>query len=75
MKICENPQTLLDIFLNYDCNLSVVSIFERIVNVCARVAQGGRIDNSGNVPEDGNWTKSNPVSKNIGIMNGFGIFK
>ncbi|KAJ3206765.1 Brefeldin A-inhibited guanine nucleotide-exchange protein 2, partial [Dinochytrium kinnereticum] len=40
LKICENPQTLVDLYLNYDCDLSAVSIFERIVSVCARVAQG-----------------------------------
>ncbi|KAJ3386305.1 Brefeldin A-inhibited guanine nucleotide-exchange protein 2 [Lobulomyces angularis] len=55
LKICENPQTLLDIFINYDCNLSVVSIFERIVNVCAKCSQGGQ---GVAVPDDGNWTQN-----------------
>ncbi|KND04045.1 hypothetical protein, variant [Spizellomyces punctatus DAOM BR117] len=40
LKICENPQTLADMYLNYDCDIAMVSIFERIVNVCSRVAQG-----------------------------------
>ncbi|KAI8846695.1 hypothetical protein BC829DRAFT_445129 [Chytridium lagenaria] len=40
VEICENPQTLVDLYVNYDCDLSAVSIFERIVSVCARVAQG-----------------------------------
>ncbi|KAI8821421.1 uncharacterized protein EV422DRAFT_495953, partial [Fimicolochytrium jonesii] len=40
LKICENPQTLADFYLNYDCDISMVSLFERIVNVCSRVAQG-----------------------------------
>ncbi|KAJ3033191.1 Brefeldin A-inhibited guanine nucleotide-exchange protein 2 [Rhizophlyctis rosea] len=40
LKICENPQTLVDIYLNYDCDLTAVSIFERIVSACGRVAQG-----------------------------------
>ncbi|KAI9098198.1 hypothetical protein DFS34DRAFT_694406 [Phlyctochytrium arcticum] len=40
LKICENPQTLADIYLNYDCDMAMVSLFERIVNVCSRVAQG-----------------------------------
>ncbi|KAJ3192256.1 Brefeldin A-inhibited guanine nucleotide-exchange protein 2 [Irineochytrium annulatum] len=40
LKICENPQTLVDLYINYDCDLATVSLFERIVSVCARVAQG-----------------------------------
>ncbi|KAJ3097757.1 Brefeldin A-inhibited guanine nucleotide-exchange protein 2 [Phlyctochytrium planicorne] len=40
LKICEDPQTLVDLYVNYDCDLNSVSIFERIVSVCARVAQG-----------------------------------
>ncbi|KAJ3411239.1 Brefeldin A-inhibited guanine nucleotide-exchange protein 2 [Chytridiales sp. JEL 0842] len=39
-KMCENPQILADLYLNYDCDLATVSLFERIVSVCARVAQG-----------------------------------
>ncbi|KAJ3333063.1 Brefeldin A-inhibited guanine nucleotide-exchange protein 2 [Blyttiomyces sp. JEL0837] len=39
-KISDNPQTLVDIYLNYDCDLATGSVFERIVNVCAKVAQG-----------------------------------
>ncbi|KAI8811067.1 hypothetical protein BJ742DRAFT_675206 [Cladochytrium replicatum] len=37
-KICEDPQTLADLFLNYDCELAYTSLFERIVSVCAKVA-------------------------------------
>lgn len=61
LKICENPQTLIDIFLNYDCNLGAVSVFERIVNVCARCAQGGRIDGTdegGSASSPGNTSSS-----------------
>ncbi|KAI8612736.1 hypothetical protein BC830DRAFT_1135388 [Chytriomyces sp. MP71] len=39
-KLMEDPQSLLDIYLNYDCDLASVSIYERIVGVCTRVAQG-----------------------------------
>lgn len=28
-QICKNPQTLLDIFINYDCDLDMKDIFER----------------------------------------------
>ncbi|KAJ3299337.1 Brefeldin A-inhibited guanine nucleotide-exchange protein 1 [Borealophlyctis nickersoniae] len=40
LKICENPQTLVDLYLNYDCDLNAVSVFERIISACGRVAQG-----------------------------------
>ncbi|KAG9290332.1 hypothetical protein G9A89_007063 [Geosiphon pyriformis] len=46
MKLCANPQTLVDIYLNYDCDLSMASVFERIVNALSRVAQG-RSKNTG----------------------------
>lgn len=77
-KICGDPQTILDLFLNYDCDLGCVSIFERIVNVCARCAQGGRGNPSGDAPEDGNWTKmspkpgATPLSPQKGLISGFG---
>lgn len=28
-NICKNPQTLLDIFINYDCDLEMKDLFER----------------------------------------------
>ncbi|CAG8673236.1 3800_t:CDS:2 [Dentiscutata erythropus] len=39
MKICQKPQILLDIYLNYDCDISMVSVFERIVTSLSKVAQ------------------------------------
>ncbi|CAG8691174.1 2151_t:CDS:2, partial [Cetraspora pellucida] len=39
MKICQKPQILLDIYLNYDCDIAMVSVFERIVNSLSKVAQ------------------------------------
>ncbi|ORX80331.1 hypothetical protein BCR32DRAFT_293898 [Anaeromyces robustus] len=40
LKVCENPQTLVDIYLNYDCDLNLESVFEKLINSCARIAQG-----------------------------------
>ncbi|KAJ3283292.1 Brefeldin A-inhibited guanine nucleotide-exchange protein 2 [Rhizoclosmatium sp. JEL0117] len=39
-KVCETPQTLVDVYVNYDCDLQCVSLFERILSACTRVAQG-----------------------------------
>jgi Sec7-like guanine-nucleotide exchange factor len=38
-EICSDPQTLAEIFLNYDCDLSAVDLFHRIVNTLAKVAR------------------------------------
>lgn len=40
-QVCKNPQTLVDIFVNYDCDLEGKDIFERMVYDLSRVAQGG----------------------------------
>ncbi|KAF9115357.1 Brefeldin A-inhibited guanine nucleotide-exchange protein 2 [Mortierella sp. AM989] len=39
-RICSNPQSLVDIYLNFDCDFSMASIFEHIVNSLSRIAQG-----------------------------------
>ncbi|KAL1916268.1 uncharacterized protein VTP21DRAFT_5885 [Calcarisporiella thermophila] len=39
-KICSNPRTLVDIYLNYDCDLGSASIFERTVTLLSKLAQG-----------------------------------
>ncbi|CAG8577855.1 2424_t:CDS:2, partial [Racocetra persica] len=39
MKICQKSQILLDIYLNYDCDIAMVSVFERIVTSLSKVAQ------------------------------------
>lgn len=38
-KICEDPQSLVDIYVNYDCNLTATNIFERMVNGISKIAQ------------------------------------
>ena len=35
-----DPQSVVDIYLNYDCDLSMHNIFERLVNDLSRIAQG-----------------------------------
>ncbi|KAJ3071312.1 Brefeldin A-inhibited guanine nucleotide-exchange protein 2 [Podochytrium sp. JEL0797] len=39
-KILSHPPTLADMYLNYDCDLNSISLFERVLSVCTRVAQG-----------------------------------
>jgi len=38
-EICSDSATLAEIFLNYDCDLSAVDLFQRIVNTLAKVAK------------------------------------
>ena len=39
-EICSDPSTLAEIFLNYDCDMSAVDLFHRIVSRLARTAKG-----------------------------------
>jgi hypothetical protein len=43
-EICSDPTTLAEIFLNYDCDLSAVDLFHRIVNTLSRVARTTEIE-------------------------------
>ena len=46
-KVCRQAQTLVDMFLNYDCNMESVDIFERMVNELSSIAKGiSTADNS-----------------------------
>uniref|UniRef100_A0A0N5A8A3 SEC7 domain-containing protein n=1 Tax=Syphacia muris TaxID=451379 RepID=A0A0N5A8A3_9BILA len=46
-KICEDPQSVVDIYVNYDCNLTAANIFERMINSLSKIAQGGAIADYG----------------------------
>ncbi|KAI8641128.1 hypothetical protein BD408DRAFT_368798 [Parasitella parasitica] len=38
LRICEDPQTLVDIYLNYDCDREALdNIYERLVNVLSKI--------------------------------------
>ncbi|XP_051145511.1 brefeldin A-inhibited guanine nucleotide-exchange protein 2-like [Andrographis paniculata] len=39
-KLCSDSQILVDIFLNYDCDVNASNIFERLVNGLLKTAQG-----------------------------------
>ncbi|KAJ1330546.1 hypothetical protein BSLG_009308 [Batrachochytrium salamandrivorans] len=40
IKICETPQTLVDLYVNYDCDMAMSSVFEKIINICSKITQG-----------------------------------
>lgn len=39
ISMCSDPQCIVDIFVNYDCDLQSTNIFERIVTILSKIAQ------------------------------------
>eukprot|EP01103_Thecamoeba_quadrilineata_P014490 TRINITY_DN4332_c1_g3_i3.p1 TRINITY_DN4332_c1_g3~~TRINITY_DN4332_c1_g3_i3.p1 ORF type:complete len:859 (-),score=178.61 TRINITY_DN4332_c1_g3_i3:1956-4532(-) len=42
-RLCSNPQNLVDIFVNYDCNITYPDLYERIVKIISHIAKGSSI--------------------------------
>lgn len=61
-EICSDPTTLAEIFLNYDCDLSAVDLFHRIVNTLSKVARSMEME------ED-------PSSSTISLVAGAGALR
>ncbi|XP_059277441.1 brefeldin A-inhibited guanine nucleotide-exchange protein 5 [Lycium ferocissimum] len=39
-KVCKNSQMLVDLYVNYDCDLQAPNLFERMVTTLSKIAQG-----------------------------------
>ncbi|KAF5761248.1 putative Sec7 domain, mon2, dimerization and cyclophilin-binding domain, Sec7 domain superfamily [Helianthus annuus] len=39
-KVCKDPQMLIDLYVNYDCDLDAPNSFEKMVTTLSRIAQG-----------------------------------
>jgi len=39
-SVCADAQCIVDIYVNYDCDLSSANIFERLINDLSKIAQG-----------------------------------
>lgn len=39
-RICADAQSVVDMYVNYDCDLSAANLFERLVNDLSKIAQG-----------------------------------
>lgn len=50
ISMCFDPQCIVDIFVNYDCDLQSTNIFERIVTVLSKIAQAKGQANSNDIP-------------------------
>uniref|UniRef100_A0A4W4GET8 SEC7 domain-containing protein n=1 Tax=Electrophorus electricus TaxID=8005 RepID=A0A4W4GET8_ELEEL len=42
-RICADAQSVVDIYVNYDCDLNAANIFERLVNDLSKIAQGRQL--------------------------------
>ena len=38
--MCADAQCIVDMYVNYDCDLSSANIFERLTNDLSKIAQG-----------------------------------
>lgn len=43
-KITKNSDTMIEIFMNYDCDYESVNLYEHILNALAKVARGSKSD-------------------------------
>ncbi|VDO99472.1 unnamed protein product [Soboliphyme baturini] len=50
MKITADAQSVVDIYVNYDCDLSSSNIFERLINDLSKIAQGRHATELGAAP-------------------------
>ncbi|KAK6144922.1 hypothetical protein DH2020_021742 [Rehmannia glutinosa] len=39
-KVCKDPQMLVDLYVNYDCDLEAPNLFERVIATLSKIAQG-----------------------------------
>ncbi|KAK4487864.1 hypothetical protein RD792_003601 [Penstemon davidsonii] len=41
-KVCKDPQLLVDLYVNYDCDLKAPNLFEKMVASLSKIAQGAQ---------------------------------
>lgn len=49
-RICADAQSVVDIYVNYDCDLTAANLFERLVNDLSKIAQGRQAFELGATP-------------------------
>ncbi|KAL7553000.1 hypothetical protein ACHAWF_016244 [Thalassiosira exigua] len=73
-EVCGDPDTLAEIFLNYDCDLSAVDLFSRIVNALGRVARIG-LEDAGGTSTAGIGGAGGGVAGTLGLVAGAGAVR
>lgn len=56
--LCSDAQSVVDIYLNYDCDLSLQNIFERLISVLSKIAQGRHLAMLGITPQQEKMLRS-----------------
>jgi brefeldin A-inhibited guanine nucleotide-exchange protein len=59
-KITNDPQIVIDLYLNYDCDEYLANVFERMINNLSRVAQGRASSELGATPQQEGNMKVRP---------------
>lgn len=54
----QDAQCVVDIYVNYDCDLNAANIFERLVNDLSKIAQGRSGHEAGNDASAGKTTEN-----------------
>lgn len=50
ISMCSDAQCIVDLFVNYDCDLQTTNIFERIVTILSKIAQAKGHANANDLP-------------------------
>lgn len=50
ISMCSDAQCIVDLFVNYDCDLQTTNIFERIVTILSKIAQSKGQANANDLP-------------------------
>lgn len=51
LRICKDSQLLVDLYLNYDCDLNLDNLFSRMIADVSRIAQGRQSNELGGTPQ------------------------
>jgi hypothetical protein len=51
LRICRDAQLLVDLYLNYDCDLNLDNLFSRMIADVSRIAQGRQSTELGGTPQ------------------------
>jgi brefeldin A-inhibited guanine nucleotide-exchange protein len=62
-RICADAQSVVDIYVNYDCDLSAANLFERLVNDLSKIAQGRQALELGASPNQVGYKRSKKEKK------------
>ncbi|KAL9687797.1 hypothetical protein QQ045_032204 [Rhodiola kirilowii] len=69
-KICKDPQMLVDIYVNYDCDLEAPNMFERMATALSKVAQGTqKADPSSAAVAQNNSIKGSALQCLVNVLN------